>query len=150
MDNSIGLSSYLSGVSDVDEIIQRTEYQGLDVITSGPVPPNPSELLSSPGMKTLMDDLSSRYNFVVIDSPPILGMSDAPMLSTMTDGTVMIVRADKTPSDALAEGKKIMNAVQSKILGVVLNRVDPKKKYGYYSYYYQDRHEREGKKIEHS
>ncbi len=138
VDNSAGLSSFLSGLKGLDEIVQKSKYLGLDVITSGPIPPNPSELLSSAEMKGFLDDLSTRYDFVIIDSPPVLGLSDSPVMSTMSDGVIVVVSAGRTSGEALVQTKKILLGVHSKILGVVLNRVKYRAQYGYYSYYYHN------------
>ncbi|MEE9523976.1 MAG: polysaccharide biosynthesis tyrosine autokinase, partial [Thermodesulfovibrionales bacterium] len=149
MDNSTGLSSHLSGISNVDSITRKTAYAGLDVITSGPKPANPSELLSSREMRSLVDNLRSQYDFIIIDSPPILGMSDSLVLGTLADGAVLVAHAGKTPSDALLQSKKIFQSIRSRVLGVVLNRVTKKMKYGYYpSYYHSNVYEETGKKIE--
>ncbi len=136
LDNKTGLSSFLSGNIEFDSLIKGSPYEGLDVITSGPIPPNPSELLSSTRMKELVDGLFALYDFVILDSPPVLGMADSPILSTVVEGVIVVVKAGATPSDALVQTKKVLYSVNGKILGVVLNEIDTKSRYGYYSYYY--------------
>lgn len=141
LDNKIGLSTCLSGNIEFDrsngKFIKQTPAKGLSIITSGPVPPNPSALLSSARMKELLDALYTLYNFVVIDAPPVMGMSDSIFLSTIVDGTILVVKAGETPRDALVATKKIFRNVNTNLLGVVLNGVKKSDvKYGYYSHYF--------------
>jgi len=138
MNNSIGLSSYLSGHVSREEIIRQSTFEGLDVITSGPIPPNPSELLGSALMRKLVDYLETQYDFIILDSAPVLGMSDSLIVSTFVDGVVVVVFAGKTPKDTLIQTKKMLNGVNAKIIGTVLNGIDKKTHYGYYSYYFSD------------
>lgn len=141
LDNKIGLSTCLSGNIEFDSsngrLIKPTNSKGLSVITSGPVPPNPSELLFSARMKDLLDALYTLFNFVVIDAPPVMGMPDSVFLSTIVDGTILVVKAGETPRDALAAMRKIFRSVNANLLGVVLNGVKRNDvKYGYYSHYF--------------
>ncbi len=138
LENISGLSTFLTGNMEFDDdLIRRTSIEGLDIITSGPIPPNPSELLGSARMKDLLDALYSIYDFVVIDSAPLLGMTDSLYLSSFVDGVVLVIRAGKTPQDALMETKRMLGKIDAKILGVVINAVKEKDlRYGYYSYYY--------------
>jgi len=147
-----GLSSFLTGnIEFGDGLIKRTKVENLDIIPAGIIPPNPSELLSSYRMKDLVNGLFTLYSFVVIDSPPLLGLSDSLILSTMTDGVIIVVRAGNTPKDLVAQTKKLLYGVNAKILGVVLNGVkESDLRYGsysyYYSYYYDEDAGRKGKK----
>ena len=139
-----GLSSFLTGnIEFGNGLIKRTKVENLDIIPAGIIPPNPSELLSSYRMKDLLNGLFTLYSFVVVDSPPLLGLSDSLILSTMTDGVVMVVRSGDTPRDLVTQAKKLLYGVNAKILGVVLNGIrESELKYGscsyYYSYYYDD------------
>ncbi len=135
MDNSMGLSSFLSGVAEYEGIIKKSPYLGLDVITAGPIPPNPSELLNSPRMRELIDALSAAYDYVIIDSPPVLGMSDSLILSTAVEGVIMVAKANSTPGDALTQANRALQSVNAQTLGVILNGVSYKSKYAYSSYY---------------
>ena len=88
-------------------------------------------------MFRLIDDLRILYDFIIIDSPPLLGITDSIYLSKLTDGVVLVIKAGETPRDALMEAKKILQKVNAKILGVVLNGIKKNDtRYGYYSYYY--------------
>jgi polysaccharide biosynthesis transport protein len=135
--NTLGLSSFLSGNEEFSEsLIKHSKIPGLDIMTSGPLPPNPAELLSSYRLKDMIDALSPLYNFIIFDTPPILGLADAAIVSTRTDGVIMVVRSGETPKEAAQQAKKILENVNAKVLGVVLNAINESNlKYGYYSYY---------------
>ena len=144
VDNSSGLTAFLTGHTDFDgDLIQETKVPNLDVIPAGIIPPNPSQLLDSSRMRELINALEPLYSFIIIDAPPILGLSDTLILSTMTDGVIIVVRAGDTPKDSVIQARKLLRGVNGKILGVVLNGVrESDLKYGsyyyYYSYYYYD------------
>lgn len=137
-DNSVGLSSILSGNAEFSaECIKSTPVSGLHILPSGPLPPNPSALLGSPRMKDLLDVLNTLYDFVIIDSAPVLGMTDSVYLGSFVEGVILVARAGQTPKGALKEVKKIFELVNANVLGVVLNGIKENDlKYGYYSYYY--------------
>lgn len=144
LDNSIGLSSLLSGDVDFNDlytkVVKPTSVKGLSVITSGPVPHNPTSLLLSPIMRNLLMNLYPLYEFIIIDSPPVIGISDAAYLSTIVDGTVLVVRSGETHGEALSEVRNVFSRLNSKIIGVVLNGARPNDlRYGdyYYSSYFK-------------
>lgn len=139
--NSIGLSTFLSGNIDFDgtngELIKSTSVKGLSIITSGPIPPNPSELIGSTRMQDLIYALESAFEFVILDSAPVMGLPDAIYLSKLVKGTVLVVKAGETTKNELIEIKKVFRSINAKILGVVLNGVKKQDlKYGSYNYYY--------------
>jgi len=141
--NTIGLSSFLSGNEEFSgALIKTTSVPGLDIMTSGPLPPNPAELLGSYRLRELIHALYALYDFVVFDTPPILGLADAAITSTQTEGVILVVRSGETPKEAAQQAKKILENVNAKVLGVVLNGVNESNmKYGnysYYQYYYQN------------
>jgi len=141
VDNKIGLSSFLSGnyeLKDDDNVlIKDTPIKGLSVISAGPQPPNPSELLHSERMKELLNALYGMFSFIIIDAPPIMGTPDSVLLSSMVDGTVLVVRAGETSKASLSAVKQTFRHVNAKLLGVVLNGVKKEDlKYGYYSHYF--------------
>jgi capsular exopolysaccharide synthesis family protein len=138
LQNKTGLSTFLSGNTEIDDVqMMKTPIKNLSILPSGPIPPNPAELLSSDRLEQLINRLSQRYDFILIDSPPILGMTDAAITSTRTNGVILVVRAGETPKEATQQAKKILESVNSKVLGVVLNAMsEPHIKYGYYSYYH--------------
>ncbi len=141
VDNKMGLSSCLSGFTEFDstdnKLIKTTQVNGLSILTSGPAPLNPSRLLHSQKMKDLLEALDEIYNFVIIDAPPLMGMPDSVLLSSMVDGTILVVKAGETPRNAVTTAKQIFRSVNSNLLGVVLNGVKMGDlKYGSYSHYF--------------
>ena len=132
-----GLSSYLAGVSSLD--LATVLYPGvsnLAVIPTGPIPPNPADLLSSRRLTELIAELRTRYKFVVIDSPPIMAATDAVILSVLVDGVLMVVRSGETPKEAFTRTRDLLVGVKCHMLGVVLNAVDASSPDYYYSYRY--------------
>lgn len=137
LSNTLGLSSFLSGNEEFSaSLIKQTKISGLDVMTSGPIPPNPAELLGSYRLRDLIKDLYPLYDFIIFDTPPIIGLADAAITSTQTDGVILVVRSGETPKEAVQQAKKILESVNAKVLGVVLNGINESNlKYGNYSYY---------------
>jgi polysaccharide biosynthesis transport protein len=132
-----GLSSYLAGVSTLDLItVQHPGISNLSVIPTGPVPPNPADLLSSHRLSDMVLELRHRYKFVVIDSPPIMAATDAVILSVLADGVLLVVRSGETPKEAFTRTCDLLSSVKSRVLGVVLNAVDSSSPDYYYSYRY--------------
>ncbi len=142
LDNKVGLSNFLSGNAEIDEgIIKVSNVKNLDVITSGPIPPNPAELLSSYRFTDLLHALYSLYNFIIVDTPPVIGISDPLITSTQVDGVIIVARSGKTQKEAIREARRLLQGVNAKILGVVLNAIDQSSMrysyyYNYYKYYY--------------
>lgn len=133
--NNRGLSDVIIDRDKLNKCIQkRTEY--LDILTAGKIPPNPSEMLGSQAMSSLLDELSNIYDVIILDSPPVLAVTDAQILSTKVDGTVLVVRAEKTKKDTVLAAKGVLDKVNANILGTVLNGGD-KNKDNYYYYYGQ-------------
>jgi capsular exopolysaccharide synthesis family protein len=146
LQNGAGLSSLILGEVTLDAVVQATPVQNLSVVTCGPIPPNPSELLHAQAFAALVRDAAERYDRIIIDSPPIAAVSDALIVSTSVDGTAVIVKAGSTTRDAVRRTLRSLADVNARILGVVLNDVDTKdSRYGayYYSYghYYGEKRE---------
>jgi len=138
LDNKVGLTNYLSG--NLQEVpVQNIPDENLAVITAGPIPPNPSELLSSNKMKTLMLEMSEKFDFVLLDSPPIQSVTDALPLASAVDGVVVIVKYGKTTYDMLDSGMKKLSDVNASVLGFVINELKKGEAgayyYGYSGYY---------------
>jgi succinoglycan biosynthesis transport protein ExoP len=132
-----GLSSYLAGVSSLDLItVPHPAISNLDAIPTGPIPPNPADLLSSRRLTELIAELRNRYKFVVFDSPPIMAATDAVILSVLVDGVLMVVRSGETPKEAFTRTRDLLIGVKAHMLGVVLNAVDSSSPDYYYSYRY--------------
>ncbi|HFQ79972.1 MAG TPA: polysaccharide biosynthesis tyrosine autokinase [Desulfobacterales bacterium] len=135
-DNSKGLSTYLAGI-DGSEVMVAGPEKNLKIIPSGPVPPNPSELLSSRKMKDLLSSAADKFDIVIFDSPPVMSVTDALILSKIVDGTTIVIKAGETTYEAVERELKSFRELDSRILGIVLNAVNRKKSdyYSYYGYY---------------
>lgn len=129
-----GLTNILSEHKDYKAFISKTEVPNLEILSCGPVPPNPSEMLSSKAMKSLMEQLKSAYDIVIVDTPPVGLVTDAQVLSTLVDGVILVVASEKAKVDAVRNARELLKNVNSNILGVILNRVRKKEKAYYYEY----------------
>lgn len=124
IDNSIGLSSVLKGRVRIEDSIDKTEIKGLDLLTSGPIPFNPTELIGSQNMESLIETALGLYDVVVFDTPPILEVSDAKILANQCDGLLLVIRSGKTKSAETIRVKKLLESSKTKILGIILNDTD--------------------------
>ncbi len=131
-----GLSSFLTGKVYLDEIIKETKHKNLFVITSGPHPPNPVELMNTPRMKELIETLKERFDFVFLDTPPVLAVVDSAIVSSIVDGTVFIIKIGKTTRKAYVNSIKALNKVNAHIIGVVYNEMKVRGR----SYYSAEQH----------
>ena len=134
--NDHGISNLLVGNSNMREAIHHTRIPNLDVIPCGPIPPNPSELLGSTRMKTLLNSLRKHYAHILIDSPPSIAVTDAVVLSKSVDGVILVIRAGYTAKEIIKSGIAQFGAVGTHILGAVLNGVDMSRDRYHYQYYY--------------
>jgi tyrosine-protein kinase Etk/Wzc len=144
-----GMTDYLFANSEFKDIVRKSKLSNFDFITSGTIPPNPSELLGSRQMKEFLEFLKAQYDNIVVDSPPFISVTDSEILSRITDGTILIVQANKTPNEAFFRTyERIVNIDEHKLLGAVLNNFMFKSAYGYYYnyYYYYSRPETTKKK----
>ncbi len=130
-----GLTHYLSGVNQFDEVVYATNVDNLHVVFSGPVPPNPAELLGNKYFKGLLAQLRKTYDYVIIDTPPIGSVIDAAIVAQECDGVVLVVSAGEISYKAVQRSKAQMEKSDCRLLGVVLNKV-PMGKSGYYGKYY--------------
>ncbi|MDA8239689.1 MAG: polysaccharide biosynthesis tyrosine autokinase [Nitrospiraceae bacterium] len=135
MDNSRGLSTYLAGASDMD-IIGRDVVPNLSIIPSGPIPPNPSELLSSGKMFDLLKRLNELYDIVIWDAAPLLTVTDSLILSKILDGTIIVTKAGETTYENVGRGMKSLHDIEAHFLGVVINALDVRHSDYYYHRYY--------------
>ncbi len=132
-----GFSSYLAGVSSLDLVtVPHPDIPNLAAIPTGPLPPNPADLLSSNKLAEAIAELRTKFKFVVIDSPPVMAATDAVILSVQTDGVLLVVRSGETPKEAFTRTRDLLVSVKCHILGVVLNAVDSSAPDYYYSYRY--------------
>ncbi len=149
--NTIGLSSYLVGRVKFSQIVQTTHIPNLFLVPSGPIPPNPAELIDSEIMKNMLKKLLEIVDFVFIDSPPLIGIVDTIILGKHSDGVVLVIWAGKTKNELIEKAKIELDQFNIRTLGVVLNKVDFKKtssdmyNYSYqYSYKYKEDEEARG------
>jgi len=137
--NTSGISTFLAGRGRIEEIIYR--YPGepnLHVLTSGPIPPNPMELVVSRGMRELMAVLQKHYDFILIDTPPLMAGADAILLGEQSDGIILVTLGGKTPRKTIEKARDEIAKFNIKMLGVILNKVNVRKhRAGYYSYSYK-------------
>ena len=136
LNKRIGLSSVLAGEATLDEAIQPTAIAGLQVLACGPIPANPSEILNSQTFADVLDELAGRYDHVLLDSPPVMPVTDARILAASCDATVLALCAEKSTRKGAIYARDILRSVGSRIIGVVVNDV-PRRK-GVYGYYYTD------------
>jgi capsular exopolysaccharide synthesis family protein len=135
-----GLSTMVLGESTPEESIFSSEVQNLDVLTCGPVPPNPAELVHTERFHKVLAQLSERYDHLIFDSPPVGAVTDAAILSKLVDGTVLILKSLSTTRDAAKHAIHVLRDIDANVLGAVLNNLDlSNRKYGqhYYYYYYK-------------
>lgn len=135
---SPGLSNMLIDGALAEDVIRPTQIPNLDVLPSGPVPPNPAELMESPRFREVIEELKSRYDRVIFDSPPITPVTDAAVISSLVDGVLLVVRANATRRELLRRAIEQLAAVNADILGSVVNDIDiTRRTTGYYYYYYR-------------
>jgi capsular exopolysaccharide synthesis family protein len=133
---SVGFSTVLSGAATLSEVLQKSKFPGLTVLTSGPVPPNPSELLGSKAAQKVLRELRAQFDYVVVDSSPLLAVTDAAILATNSDGVLLMARYGQTKREQLAQATKNLEHVGVKPLGVVFTMTPPRGNTAYnYSYY---------------
>lgn len=137
--NTRGLTNLIIGNDDPASVCQHTSVERVDVLPSGPIPPNPSELLGHPKMRAIVSRLRETYDHVLIDTPPIGAVTDAAVLATIADGVILVVHAGKTRRQIVSRGIEQLRYINARIVGVILNnlRVSRIRYYpGYYHYYY--------------
>jgi capsular exopolysaccharide synthesis family protein len=134
--NSQGLTTLLRDDHAMpDAIAQVTEQENLRVLTSGPLPPNPAEILGSQRMRTILERLKAENDLIIFDSPPLLAVTDSAILSSLVDGTLLVVDAGRSRRRALRTGSEVLARAGANVLGSVLNRIPPRARAGYGNYY---------------
>src|SRR6267378_6262444 len=137
LENQAGLTEVLAGACNVGDLIRTTDIDSLSFLSAGSIPPNPSELVGSDKMRDTLAQLTNEYDVVVIDSPPILPVTDAMLLSTMVDGVVLVVNSSKTSKQHVKAAYARLEFARAKVFGVLLNQVDVNSQhYQYYRRYY--------------
>ncbi|MBE6677865.1 MAG: CpsD/CapB family tyrosine-protein kinase [Ruminococcaceae bacterium] len=121
LSNNVGVSNVLSGLANLDDAIQKSRFENLDVLSSGLIAPNPSEMLASERMQKMLDTLSERYEYIIIDTPPINVVADALPLIKISDGMVLVTRQNYSSHGELEAALSKLQFINAKILGVVVN-----------------------------
>jgi len=139
--NDVGLTNVAIGQKSVADVLRETETPGLQAILAGPVPPNPPELLNSSAWRRAVDDLRGMAEYVIIDTPPVTMFTDAQVVASMSDATIMVVSASDTNAGQLRESHRLLDTVGARLLGFVMNKVERRFGSGYYySHYYYSYH----------
>jgi len=131
-----GITNYLAGKIHLEGVIRKTPVENLDLVTCGVIPPNPSELLASQRMKEFIAELKNRYQMILFDTPPVIVVTDAMVLGVLLDGVVLVASSGQTSQAGLDRAKTILENVNAKVMGAVLNKIEAKHSYGSYHYYY--------------
>ncbi|MFA4915354.1 MAG: polysaccharide biosynthesis tyrosine autokinase [Syntrophales bacterium] len=136
-DNDKGLSTVLAGSCGINEAIIHTETSNIDIVPSGPIPPNPSDILGSQRMAQLIEQLRTQYERIIIDTPPVMAATDAVVLSKIVDGVILVIRAGETRRKIIENGLSQFQRIKAPIFGAVLNGVEMERdRYYYYHHYY--------------
>lgn len=139
--NEIGLTNLMLGEVDYEEAIRPTEVPRLDVLSCGPIPPNPTELMHTERFRTIVEALSERYDRVIFDSPPVIAVADAMILANMADGVLFVIKTGQTSREVVRRAKSLLEGINAPLLGAVLNDLDLEDRayryHYYYSYYYR-------------
>jgi capsular exopolysaccharide synthesis family protein len=150
LENTEGISTAVTSNREPSEFVQETQIDGLDIITSGEVPPNPSELIHSSRFEEVIDELDAQYDRLIFDSPPLAAVSDSLILSQVAEGVLLVLESNKTRREVLRKSIEQLEGVGAPLLGFVFNKVsvDDRSYYGYsyygdYSYYGEDADDQE-------
>lgn len=131
-----GLTNYLVESMEPGSLLVETEVESLYLLPSGPIPPNPSELLSSVKMLELLNYCKTQFDFIVIDAPPVVAVTDACVLASKVDGVILVLGAGQVRPEMAQKAKELVARANGHILGVILNRVEIDADHAYYYYYY--------------
>jgi tyrosine-protein kinase Etk/Wzc len=132
-----GLSDYvLNGVDSIEDVVKPSEVPNLDLVTSGHIPPNPSELLASKRMDSFIEEAKNQYDYVIFDVPPVIAVTDSLILAKKVDGIVLVVRTNVTDREGIEHAKRLLDNIGASITGIVVNGIQVRKYYSGYKYYY--------------
>lgn len=148
-----GLATYiLNGVGSIADVVKPSSIPNLDLVTSGSIPPNPSELLASKRMDSFIEEAKKRYDYIIFDAPPVIAVTDALIMAKKVDGLVLVIRTKITDRDIIDRAKKLLENIGVSPIGIVVNGIEVKKYYSgykyyyYYYYYYEDERGKKGKR----
>ncbi|WP_171333890.1 CpsD/CapB family tyrosine-protein kinase [Enterococcus cecorum] len=137
LSNEVGLSNLVSGQQSASSVIQPSGVDNLSLMTAGPTPPNPAELLNSHRMNVVIEELYQMFDLIVFDLPPVMTVADGLIMASKTDGTVVVIREGVTRKDSIIEAKNRLIQAKARILGVIYNGVEQMNESSYY--YYSDK-----------
>ncbi|MBY0213499.1 MULTISPECIES: CpsD/CapB family tyrosine-protein kinase [Priestia] len=135
LENYIGFTNVLTRKTELEQAVQDSQTPNLFVLTSGPIPPNPSELLASKNMDRVLQEMYDNFDFILFDTPPTLAVTDAQILSNKVEATILVVSSGKTDRVAAQKAKDLLNNANARLLGVILNN-RPMDEDSHYYYYY--------------
>lgn len=135
--NTNGLTVALAGARSMKQVVLPTMIPNLYLVPSGPLPPNPSQLLGSKRMRQFVEILGGEFDTLLFDSPPVISMADTPALAALSDGVILIIKTGAVSRDLVRRAAEQIEAVKAKVIGVLLNQVDPRRDGYYYRYFYQ-------------
>jgi len=135
MTNTTGLSNLLTRKAALHEVVKVSDQENLNIITCGPIPPNPSELLGSRTMDSLLIEMLRDFDVVIFDAPPVLAVTDAQIMANKADGTVLVLNTRKTEKDSLEKSKELLTKSNANVIGVVMNNYTYDTDAYYYQYY---------------
>lgn len=135
MTNTLGLSNLLTRQATLTEVTKTSQIEQLDIITCGPIPPNPAELLGSQAMGKLIEEMKEQYDVIIFDAPPLLSVTDGQILADLCEGTILVLSAGQTEKESIVKAKEALDVAKANILGVVLNNFELSKDHAYYQYY---------------
>jgi len=135
LENHVGLTNVLTKQSTLGQAVQGTEVPELFLLTSGPIPPNPAELLASNNMTELLKEMKEQFDMVIFDTPPVLAVADAQILANQVEGSILVVSSGKTDKEAAIKAKELLLKANAKVLGAVLNNRKMEEGSDYYYYY---------------
>lgn len=132
--NREGLTNLLVGNMNLDQLVQKTDVENLSILTSGPIPPNPAELLGSKAMGRFIEESMTKYDMVIFDTPPVIAVADAQILASQVNGVLLVVNSGKTKQEIALKSKNLLSKVNANILGTILNnrKVSDSNYYYYY------------------
>ena len=136
LSNSFGLSGVLTRQCEILDAIRKTDIEGLYVLPSGPIPPNPAELLDSNQMTFMLEELHKLFDIIIFDTPPVLSVTDSQIMANKCDATILVINSRHTPKETAVKAKEILTHAKANLIGAVLNNfILDKDHYYYYQYY---------------